>query len=72
MFAVIYFCTVDLGNSSPQLDEITPRGNWQTKKHSTLLPNYFRVLLSTITYSQMEAGVFPGMTNGWMGGWTDE
>ena len=57
---------------SSQLDEITTRGNWQTKKHSPLLPNYCRMLPSTITYSQREAGVFPEMTNGWMGGRTDE
>ena len=68
MFSVIHFCAIPL--VSPRLDEIT-RGIWKTKKHSPLLPKYFRVLLLTITHSKREANIFHGMTNGWVGGRTD-
>ena len=54
--------------ASPQLDEITTRVNWKTKKHSPVQPNYFWVLPSTITHSQMEAQKFPGLMDAWMGG----
>ena len=67
MFSSIYLLGVYLGNS--QLDEITTRGIWKTKKLSPLLPNYFRLLPSTITHSQRRWRI-PWIDE-WMDGRTD-